>query len=114
MEEHGAVSEQTVTAMAVGALAYTGGTADAGQEGFCGASLAISGVAGPDGGSEEKPVGTVWIGWATQDEPAREPCSCTRGAVRTKAVRYSFSGSRDQIRLSAAREALRGMIDFLR
>jgi len=53
LNEHGAVSEKVVCAMAAGALCMS--TADY--------ALAISGIAGPDGGSDEKPVGTVWMAW---------------------------------------------------
>lgn len=54
LERHGAVSQPVVTAMAEGALARSG--ADA--------AVAVSGVAGPDGGTPQKPVGTVWLAWA--------------------------------------------------
>lgn len=57
-EQHGAVSEAVVTAMAKGAL--TASHADYG--------IAVSGIAGPDGGSEDKPVGTVWLAWGTGDK----------------------------------------------
>jgi nicotinamide-nucleotide amidase len=57
IEKHGAVSQETVLAMAKGALSHSG--ADF--------AIAVSGIAGPDGGSIEKPVGTVWIAWGTSD-----------------------------------------------
>ncbi len=57
LNENGAVSKQTVLAMAQGALAKS--TAD-----FV---IAVSGIAGPNGGTEEKPVGTVWLCWGEQD-----------------------------------------------
>lgn len=58
LQEHGAVSEAVVIAMANGAMERSG--ADYG--------IAVSGVAGPDGGSIEKPVGTVWIAWGSKDK----------------------------------------------
>ena len=58
LEEHGAVSEEVVLEMARGALARSG--ADY--------VIAVSGVAGPDGGSDEKPVGTVWIAWGCEED----------------------------------------------
>lgn len=58
LEAHGAVSEPVVRAMAEGALARSG--ADM--------AIAVSGIAGPEGGSAEKPVGTVWIAWGSADE----------------------------------------------
>jgi nicotinamide-nucleotide amidase len=57
LAEHGAVSEPVVRAMARGALKASG--ADI--------AVAVTGIAGPDGGTPEKPVGTVWISWATRD-----------------------------------------------
>jgi nicotinamide-nucleotide amidase len=57
LRSHGAVSEQTVLQMARGILERTGSDF----------SIATSGIMGPDGGSEEKPVGTVWVGMASQD-----------------------------------------------
>jgi nicotinamide-nucleotide amidase len=57
IEQYGAVSEQVVQAMAAGALAAS--NADMG--------LAISGIAGPSGGTDKKPVGTVWVAWGTAE-----------------------------------------------
>ncbi len=83
----GAVSEATVCAMASGAIAASG--ADM--------SIAISGVAGPSGGSAEKPVGLVWISWALKS-----------GQVEAQA--YQFEGDRLAIRLLAVENALKGLI----
>lgn len=58
LEQHGAVSEQTVKEMAKGALAAA--NADL--------VIAVSGIAGPDGGSNEKPVGSVWVAWGTKEK----------------------------------------------
>ena len=82
---HGAVSEAVAAAMAVGALAHS--RADW--------TLAITGVAGPDGGSPNKPVGMVCFGWAGPDQQI-ETATChfagNREQVRALAVRYALSG----------------------
>lgn len=88
---HGAVSEQVVREMVAGALAATG--ADV--------AVAISGVAGPGGGSEEKPVGTVWFAWGASME-------------NTEAVVQCFDGDRDQVRRQAVLFALQGVSRFLK
>jgi len=86
----GAVSEQVVKAMAVGAIGNS--SADI--------AVATSGIAGPDGGTEDKPVGTVWIGWAHRDG-------------RCKARIHHFQGDRYNIRLATVEQALKGILDLL-
>ncbi len=91
---HGAVSEPVARAMAEGALARAG----------VDISIAITGIAGPDGGSDEKPVGTVWIAVAT-----------TRPA-RTQAAVCRFLGGREFVKMFSALTALdlarRHMLDL--
>ena len=58
LDAHGAVSEQVVNAMVAGAC----------QESGADVAVAVSGVAGPDGGSDDKPVGTVWIAWGSSEQ----------------------------------------------
>ena len=88
--EHGAVSEPVVREMVAGALAATG--ADV--------AVAVSGVAGPGGGSDDKPVGTVWFAWG-------------RSAADTEAVVEQFQGDRDQVRRQAVLYVLQGVRGFL-
>jgi nicotinamide-nucleotide amidase len=90
LETYGAVSEQTVREMATGALAKS--TAQI--------SVAISGIAGPGGGSPKKPIGTVCIGWAVGDAA---PLSTT----------CRLSGDREEVRSRAVAAALRGLIELL-
>lgn len=87
LAEFGAVSEAVVFEMACGALAAS--RADI--------SVAISGIAGPDGGSEVKPVGTVWFAWA--DATGWQQTQCCL-----------FNGSRQQVRQQAIAKALSGLI----
>jgi nicotinamide-nucleotide amidase len=87
---YGAVSEAVVREMAEGALHNS--TAQV--------SLAVSGIAGPDGGTPDKPVGTVWFAWALAG-----------GSVTT--ARHRFSGNRDEVRAQAVRVALQGVLDRL-
>lgn len=89
--DHGAVSEQAVRAMAEGALARSGASL----------SVAITGIAGPGGGSTDKPVGTVWIGWS-------------RAGRATRAKRFLFTGDRNVIRGHSVRAALRGLVESMR
>lgn len=86
---HGAVSEATVREMAAGALQYSRAQV----------SVSVSGIAGPTGGTAEKPVGTVWFAWATD------------GMVRTAC--HHIDGDRDAIRVKAVRIALQGIVNTL-
>ncbi len=90
LESFGAVSEQTASAMAKGALAHS----------HAQATLAISGIAGPGGGTREKPVGLVCYGWALAD-----------GTVVSSTCR--LDGDREEIRSRAVAAALRGLIELL-
>ncbi|MGI9201558.1 MAG: CinA family protein [Woeseiaceae bacterium] len=93
LEQHGAVSEATVSEMADGALHLSG--ADI--------AVAVSGVAGPGGGSEDKPVGTVWFAWAVRDGAnAKITTSCEhfdgdRDLVRELTVAHALQGVRERI-----------------
>lgn len=85
----GAVSEQTVREMCAGALLLGGNVA-----------VAVSGVAGPAGGSIEKPVGCVYIGWQVAGQKA-------------KVERHQFSGDRQAIREATVITALEGVTETL-
>ena len=90
IDQHGAVSEPVARAMAAGAVAHASPAQLA---------VAVTGVAGPTGGSAEKPVGTVWFGWAT---PA---------GVFTEHQR--FDGDRSAVRQATVRHALAGLLQRL-
>ena len=89
--ENGSVSGPVARAMARGGLDH--GPADV--------AVAVTGVAGPDGGSVEKPVGTVFVSWALRS-----------GALRTE--RFLFEGDRAAVRAQTVVEALGGLIRFIR
>ena len=91
LAQHGAVSEPVVRAMAAGVLARTGGTV----------SIAVSGVAGPDGGTADKPVGTVWLAWAWREQG---------GSLRSETRRELFPGGRDEVRRWTVRCALERLL----
>ena len=90
---HGAVSEAVVLAMAEGAR----------QRNNANVSIAVSGIAGPDGGTDDKPVGTVWIAWSIP----------VQNRHKLYAERFAFTGQRNAIRDSAVLESLRGIISRL-
>ena len=89
LAEHGAVSEPTVRAMAEGARARFG----------CQVAVAVSGIAGPSGGSAAKPVGTVFIAWAT-------PAGVT-------ATRRQFAGGREAVRRQTVALAIERLVDLV-
>lgn len=84
IDAHGAVSEPVVRAMAAGALAHARAQW----------AVAVTGVAGPTGGSADKPVGTVWFGWATPQGVSSQRCQFDgdRAAVRRATVAHALSG----------------------
>lgn len=90
LEKFGAVSEATVSAMLDGILKATGAEL----------AIAVSGIAGPTGGTREKPVGTVYIGVAFH--------------VQKVISKYLFPGSRADVRMASARTAAEMLIDIIR
>jgi nicotinamide-nucleotide amidase len=90
LRAHGAVSEPVVRAMAQGALAHSKAQV----------SVAVTGIAGPGGGSADKPVGTVWLGWALPGGQVVSECQ-------------HFGGDRAQVRAATARYALQRLLALL-
>jgi nicotinamide-nucleotide amidase len=90
LDEYGAVSEQAAAAMARGALEHS----------LADYSIAVTGIAGPDGGSADKPVGTVWFAWGK-----------TGGVPQTK--RHHFQGDRRQVREQSIIFAVQGLLKLL-
>jgi nicotinamide-nucleotide amidase len=89
IENHGAVSAETARAMSTGMLKKSG--ADW--------AIAITGIAGPTGGSVEKPVGLVWFSWAKKDDASREESKI-------------FAGDRRAVRAAAAEHALHRALEY--
>lgn len=87
LEEHGAVSRETVVEMVSGALVNSGASI----------AVAVTGIAGPGGGSEDKPVGTVWIAWKHRGGYAH-------------ADLFHFDGDREQVRRQTVAAALEGLL----
>lgn len=90
LSRHGAVSEATARAMAEGALAQSPAQV----------AVAITGIAGPDGGTPDKPVGTVWFAWAGHNKT-------------TFSMRCVFAGDRQSVRQQAVVTALEGLLRFV-
>lgn len=86
LESHGAVSRETVIEMVSGALVHAGASI----------AVAVTGIAGPGGGSPDKPVGTVWIGWKRRGGYAH-------------AQLFHFDGDRDAVRRQTVAASLRGL-----
>lgn len=89
LDDFGAVSEEVVRQMALGAC----------QQAATQVSLAISGIAGPTGGSKEKPVGLVWFAW------------CVNGQLET--CSKIFAGDRNAVRQQAVEVSIDKLLGFL-
>ena len=91
LDAHGAVSQPVVKEMVLGLLER------------CSANIgvSISGIAGPGGGSDDKPVGTVWLAWATP-------------GILIEAARFQFEGDRNEVRMQAVVEAFKGIQRILK
>jgi len=90
LKQHGAVSEATVREMVAGALANSAAQV----------ALAVTGIAGPDGGTADKPVGTVWFAWGIKG-----------GATHSQ--RHQIGGDRAEVRAQAVQIALQGVVNLL-
>lgn len=90
LEQHGAVSRETVMEMVSGALVHSGAHV----------AVAVTGIAGPGGGTHDKPVGTVWIAWKR------------RGGYST-ALHFHFRGDREMVRRQTVAAALHGLEDLV-
>ena len=90
LEEHGAVSRETAIEMVSGALVHSGASV----------AVAVTGIAGPGGGSPDKPVGTVWIAWKRRGGYAR-------------AQVFHFDGDCEAVRRQTVGQALAGIAELL-
>ncbi|KTD78367.1 CinA family protein [Legionella waltersii] len=91
MKRYGAVSEEVALAMALGAIEHSHGDV----------AVSVTGIAGPDGGTLDKPVGTVCFSWALRD-------------LSSQTARQQFSGNRQEIRAQACHYALNGALFLLK
>ena len=90
IESSGAVSQPTVIEMSEGAINKSNSNV----------SIAISGVAGPSGGTKEKPVGMVWVSWSGKSYETLAQC-------------FYFDGDRESIRFQAAKAAIQGAVKYI-
>ncbi|MBO1927876.1 CinA family protein [Thiomicrorhabdus sp. 6S2-11] len=90
IQKQGAVSQACVEEMVLGAL----------QQSHANIAVACSGIAGPTGGSPDKPVGTVWMAWAKQGQELQSRC-------------FHFDGDRQAVREQATQAALQGIEDLI-
>jgi nicotinamide-nucleotide amidase len=90
LKQYGAVSEAVVREMVAGALSNSTSNI----------ALSVSGIAGPDGGTAEKPIGTVWFAWGIKHG-------------ETIAQRHLLKGNRSEVRSQAVRIALQGVLGIL-
>lgn len=90
LKQFGAVSRETALEMVAGALSHSHATV----------AMSVTGIAGPDGGSIEKPVGTVWIAWQIKGQAGVAKC-------------FHFTGDRQAIRDQTIAYALMGMIEMV-
>lgn len=90
LSEFGAVSGETVLELSDGLFSHT--DADI--------AVSVSGIAGPDGGSDDKPVGLVWLSWGKRDK-----------SVHAKP--YNFDGDREDVRKQSIKQALNNLLDLL-
>lgn len=89
IESHGAVSQPVAAAMAEGARRVA----------CASIAVAVTGIAGPDGGTPAKPVGTVWLAWATRNQ--------------TRTLLEKFAGDREAVRRQTVARALNGLLGIL-
>ncbi|EKD70404.1 MAG: hypothetical protein ACD_46C00541G0002 [uncultured bacterium] len=90
LEKYGAVSEETAREMVIGGL----------KASHANIAVSITGIAGPNGGTPDKPVGTVWIGWGDKK--------------KINTTLYHFDGNREQVRLQSIISALNELLTFVK
>ncbi len=95
LEDFGAVSREVAAQMSEGAL----------KRAEADIAVSVSGIAGPSGGSEEKPVGTVFAGISIKDKNS--------GEISTETVRFLFKGNRNEIRRQTVEEVLKKVLSAI-